>query len=90
MYSQILKLPLGPDLKFFSSPSNIFSNGHFPECDVIRGVDGGGCVLAILILPGGAYDMKHVKNLTSLIQRPQPIHKEGLLPFVTPKSPGEV
>ena len=35
--------PLGPpDLNIFPSPPGIFSNGHFPECDVI----GGGGVLA--------------------------------------------
>ena len=38
---------LGPRLEIFQSPPNIFSNGHFPECDVIRkGVSGGGVVLA--------------------------------------------
>ena len=47
--------PLGPDLEIFPSPPDIFSNGHFPECDVIGGEGGdeGGMYSQILILPSG-------------------------------------
>jgi len=38
IFSKSHSLYIGGEIGIFPSPQDIFSKGHFPECDVIRGV----------------------------------------------------
>ena len=60
--------PRGLELEIFPSPSDIFQNGHIPECDVIMGEGG----LAISDFDLGVQtqnkDMKRVKKNRLLLR----------------------